>query len=153
MKQRYGSLSLEVPDDFEDETVVILRAAPAPSATPLRMPRGEPMRATFVVKRAPLRTDPLPLESMALAEEQMLEMTLGATIHSREIRPIGGVDAIYMELSFAGPEGPVRQAHVSMVKDRWYLAFAATAPDDLAFNGVKERLLELVATAEISRSQ
>ena len=110
------------------------------------------MRPSYVVKRVPLRADPLPLESVAQAEEQMLRATLGAEIASREIRPIGGVDAICMELTFASPDGPVRQAHVSMVKGRWYLAFVATALDDLAFGGVRERLLDLVATAEISSS-
>jgi hypothetical protein len=150
MKQTYGSLTLEVPADFEDETVIVLRASPPPPAARMRVPKGDPIRPTYVVKRTPLRADPaVSLEALAKAEEDLLRLTLGAEIQSREIRSLGGADSICLELTFAGPEGPVRQAHVSQVKGRWYLAFVATAPDDLSFEDVRAQLMELVATAAI----
>ena|SRR5688572_31155963 len=151
MRQTYGSLTLEVPDDFEDETIIILRAPPGPSATPLRIPRGETGRVTFVVKRVPLQADPLPLDRLAKAEAEMLSATIpGLTVSEQEMRSIGGKEAILFEVGFAGPEGPLRQAHLSLVKGRWFLGFVATAPDDLAFPSIRERLLELAASAGFS---
>ena len=151
MKQTYGSLTLEVPDDFEDETIIILRAPPKASAAPLRVSRGPIARATFVVKRVPLQGDPLPLERLARAEAEMLSASIpGVSVSEHEVRAIGGREAILFEVGFTGPEGPMRQAHVSMLMGRSFVGFVATAPDDLAFASIRERLLELAAPAAVS---
>jgi hypothetical protein len=153
MKQTYGSITLEVPKDFEDETIIILRAPPLPSTTPLRVPRGQTARPTFVVKRVALAADPLPLATLAKAEADMLTQTIpGLEISPHQELTLGATPAVLFEVAFAGPEGPMRQAHVSLVHGRCFLGFVATAADDLAFPSIRDRLLELAGSAEVASS-
>lgn len=149
----YGALTLDVPSDFVDETLVVLRAPTPPAAVRMRVTAREPLRPSFVVKRVHLTADEAPaLDDIGAAEEKLLaHTTQGFTLHGREVRELdGGRTTLLTSVSFDTPEGRLRQAHATTIIGKTALVFIATALDDASFNGVRDQLLKMVASARIT---
>jgi hypothetical protein len=150
MRRIFGDLTFDVPEDFDEETMIILRAPPPKNAKLLRVTIGDEQRPAFVIKRVPLSADPLPLDTLAEAQERMLLATMpGATMSARTKKEIGGRDVLWSELVFDGPNGRMRQAHASLIARRAFVACVGTAQDDLAFDAVRDQLVALLETLKI----
>ena len=148
LKTAYGSLTIDVPAGWDDETLVVLKA-PVPKPTVrMRAPTGELRRPSLVVRRVALVSD-ASLDSLAAAEAEML----AATIDDVELLPprpceVGGVKAIERELTFAGPDGRLRQLHVSFVAGRAFFVFVGTALDDVEFP--RAQFMELIRSVRVA---
>jgi hypothetical protein len=147
----FGSLVLDLPQDLEDETVVILRAPAPPSLTPLRVSKAPALRPAFVCKRTPLGPSPPSLDQLADVETQtMMGLASGVQLHARTVETVGNRPTLLLEASFDTPGGRVRQVHATTIIGRSALSFAATATDDAAFPSVRAQLLVLVASARLA---
>lgn len=147
----WGSLVLDLPQDLEDETVVILRAPAPASLTPLRVSKGPALRPSFVCKRSPLGPSPPSLDQLAEVETQtLMGLTSGVQLHARSVETVGERPTLILEASFDTPSGRIRQVHATTVIGRSALSFAATATDDAAFPSVRAQLLALVASARLT---
>ena len=129
----YGALTLDVPKDFEDETVVVLKA-PAPSpGVRMRAPTGEVRRPTLIVRRVPLTSDAT-LDELIEAEERVLQLTVpGLQLLERSGRTVAGHAAVTRELVMSVPDGKMRQLHVALVANRAFWMFVGAALDDVNF--------------------
>jgi hypothetical protein len=146
----WGALTLEVPEEFVDETVVILRAPAPASATPLRLSKAPAVRPSFVCKRTALGPNPPTLEQLAEVETQtLLGLAPDLVLHARGVEVIAGRPTLLVEASFDTPTGRMRQLHATTVLGRVALSFAATALDDAAFSSVRAALKALVTGARL----
>jgi hypothetical protein len=146
----WGSLVLDLPQDLEDETVVILRAPEPANAVPLRLSKGPTLRPSFVCKQTSLGPNPPTLDQLADVEIQALVgMAAGLTVHSRGVEVIAGRPTLLVEAYFDTPSGRIRQTHATTVFGRVALSFAATALDDAAFPSIRATLRSLIGSATL----
>ncbi len=163
MKRTWGSLRIDVPEGWEDDTLVVLRA-PGPgarasagakaAARPARTPTGEARRPTLLVKRVPL-VGGTSLAMLAQAEAAMVEATVeGVKLFEPAPVDLGGTPGLMRELTFPGPDGAgkMRQLHVSAILDRTYVLFVGTALDDKEFPAAKAQFLAIARSARIAQS-
>ncbi len=146
----WGELSLELPQELEDETTIVLRGTEPPMTVPLRLTKSPTVRPAFVCKRTTLGPTPPTLEQLAAVETQVLMSTAsGSHIHSRDVEVVGGRETLIIEASFDTPTGRIRQVHATTIIGRAALSFAATALDDVSFPSVRATLLAMVGSAEL----
>jgi hypothetical protein len=143
-------LTLDVPPAWDDDTLVVLKApVPQPSVR-MRAATGEPRRPSLVVKRVPLVADS-PLDALVEAEAEMLTQTIDQLALEAPTRiDIHGVHGVVRELTFPGPDGKLRQIHVSLVINRTYLCFVGTALDDVQFGAARDPFMAVVKSASIA---
>jgi hypothetical protein len=147
----WGSLVLDLPQDLEDETTIILRAPEPKNAVPLRVSKGPTLRPSFACKRTPLGPNPPTLDQLGDVETKtMMGMAAGVVLHSRTIESVAGRPTLFLEATFDTPLGRIRQLHATTVLGRAALSFAATALDDAAFPSVRATLLALVSGAQLA---
>ena len=147
----WGSLVLDLPQDLEDETTIILRAPEPKNAVPLRLSKGPTLRPSFACKQTPLGANPPTLDQLGDVETKtMMGMAAGVVIHARSVESVAGRPTLFLEATFDTPLGRIRQLHATTVVGRTALSFAATALDDAAFPGVRTTLLALVSGAQLT---
>jgi hypothetical protein len=136
MRNRWGSLSLDVPTGWDDESFVILRGPALQTGVRMRAPTGEPRRPVLVVKRVPLSSTATLAELFAIEEQTVLATVEGAELLERSELVVGGAPALAREVRFVAPDGKMRQLHVGVVAGGSFYVFVGTSTDDLEWKAL-----------------
>src|SRR5262249_7754014 len=119
MQQTYGPLTLDLPDGWEEETLVVLKGPVVGNARP-----------SLVVRRVPVPagTDVSALLDM---EEASLRASVGTldVVGRTELDVGSNCRALVREVSFPGGAGRLRQVQVALVAGGTFLMFAGTAAE------------------------
>ena len=138
MQQTYGPLTLDIPDAWDEENLIVLKGPASGSA-----------RESLVVRRVPVDAR-ASLDVLADLEEDSLRQSVGAlAVFGKMDLIVGGYRAVLREVGFAGQVGPIRQVQVALLAGRTFLVFAGSALDDARFATMRERVMRLVSGAEL----
>jgi hypothetical protein len=146
----WGDLALDIPEDFTDESIILLRGPSPRSLVARRLTAEPPPGPSYVCKRTLLGPAPPPLETLADAELRSLQSVVaGLTLHSRAVEDVGGRPTVILEASFDSPGGRLRNVQATTVLGAFACSFVATAFDDLNFASVRQQLHALLASARL----
>jgi hypothetical protein len=138
MQQTYGPLTLDLPNGWEEETLIVLKGPAAGGA-----------RESLVVRRVPVDAR-ASLDMLADLEEDSLRQSVGTlSVFGKMDLNVGGFRAVLREVGFAGQVGPIRQVQVALLAGKTFLVFAGSALDNGGFAAMRERVMRLVSGAEL----
>jgi hypothetical protein len=141
MKYRFHEGSLEVPEDWRDESMNIFKAA-----------ETEGFNLVVSREKIPRSVDP---QAHVAAQRRIIEDNLmGFRERERATIVLGGSPCVWLEYSWQSPEGPMNQVNVMCVAGDTLVSFTFTSAG--TFNdgqrGAFRRLLESFELAEAARA-
>lgn len=139
----HRDLAFELPDDWEDATVVTLLGPPGAGAE----------RPNVVLARKPVGDAAVDLDAFAAGQEQLIRsMATGVRRTALEPVLVGGpslgVHAVQQELAFDGPSGRVRQRHAYFQWAGSFFVLTATAPEGSGFDAAAAQLERMLGTLD-----
>ena len=141
---QFGAINLDVPDDWEDQSVITLVKRPKAMAGVRDLTRN------LMISRAPADGT---FDGDALAEIQM--ESLKAALDDLEVvdegtLEIGEHSARTREIRFSTPEkGLVQQLHVHVLHGAYAYTIVGTGSAGLAFDGLRKDLLKIVSSFSV----
>lgn len=132
MSYHFHEGSLEVPDDWRDESMNIFRA-----------PESEGYNLVISREKIPRSVDP---QAHLTAQRAIIEENLmGFVARDRQTLDLDGQVCVWMEYTWQSPEGPMNQINVMRVAGDLLVSFTFTS--GRAFTGAQRDLLRKVITS------
>ena len=143
-RMKFGAINLDVPDDWEDQSIITLVKRPNSMAGVRDLTRN------FMISRAPADGS---FDVDALAEIQM--QSLQAALDDLQVidegaLEIGEYSVRTREIRFSTPDkGLVQQLHAHLVHGAYAYTIVGTGSAGLAFDGLRKELLQIISSFSI----
>ncbi len=145
MKTTFNRITLDLPSDWEDNTLVtLLGPAPKSFEMPHHRAAAEPERPNLVLKRTPMKAREVTLEAFAAAQaEVMRSMAPDLKVAPGGTLRVGESDGIVQELTFSAPPRMLRQWQLYFYADDAFLMVCGTASNDAVFEQHRARFVAI----------
>jgi hypothetical protein len=144
---RLSGLSIPLPEDWEDHTLVTLVGPPLPGLGMRRARMDTAERPTVAIKRERVDRAQVPLDTFAAAQEALIaRIAPGMTVVDRGSESLlGGITALRREFALPGTDGRqgTRQLQLYFYVGDEFFAFSGTGPDDVRFDRLRAQFLEI----------
>ncbi len=142
----YHELTLDVPDGWEDASIISLLAPAPPQASMLTTKRVDAERPNLILKRQRVPGGELDLEAFAAEQERvMAQLVADVKIVARGTMTIGTTTAVTRELTFTAPPRALRQLQAYFLCGETLFTAVGTAAFDPTFETMRRdfrRILE-----------
>jgi hypothetical protein len=143
-----GGLSLEIPEGWNDHSMMTLIGPPIQGPTLVRPKQPSEDRPSIVVKREVLAGPTPSLETFASAQESMMANLIPGTKVDGACEVAIGSDSIRgvtREFVIPNPSGELRQIQIYFFVDNGFFVFAGTGPNDLRFDVARRAFMKVIA--------
>ena len=143
MKITFNRVSLDLPVDWEDNTLVTL-LGPAQKAfdMPHHRAAAEPERPNLVLKRTPMKSRDVTLEEFASAQEDVMRsMAPDLKVVGTSTLETAAFKGLVRELAFSAPPRSLRQWQLYFYAGDAFFMVCGTASNDAAFEQHKARFI------------
>ena len=151
-RTHYGNINLQIPDDWEDASIITL-LPPTPESFSMLTTKGVgQQQPNLVIRRQSFSGEAPDLEAFANAQEQMMrQLTEDVKVLSRETLTLSnsGRPSILREFSFRAEPSYIQQLHVYFVVDQQVLTACGTGAADASFGKLRTSFLDLLHSIEL----
>jgi hypothetical protein len=150
-----GGLSLEIPNGWDDHTIVTLVSPPLEAQKLIRAKPAAEERLSIVMKREAIPGAPPPMDTFAEAQEELMARLMpGSRVDAKGQVTIGtgeaALEAMTREFVIPNtPNGELRQIQIYFFVGRSFFVLAGTAPNDKRFESARKEFLRVASGIRI----
>lgn len=145
--QRYGALSLDLSEDWEDQSILTFVRRPRARMATAAV---QDMARNLVINRAPCDGSFDAADLAAHHLESLKAALPDVEILKEEQLDLAGSAAVVREVRFSTPtKGLAQQLHAFVVKDELVLTCVGTASAGMAFQGLRKELMDILQSLRV----